>query len=69
MMFCMSALHDDTRLRMRALTDTARDASSSRLQDKNSLMAWDSLMDFQGAQSQKEGQEDQGKVKELGGPP
>ena len=26
-------------------------------------------MDFQGAQSQKEGQEDEGRVEELGGPP
>jgi len=32
-------------------------------------MAWDSLMDFQGAQSQKEGQEDQGEEKEQGGTP
>ena len=31
-------------------------------------MAWDSLKDCQGAQSQKEGQEDQGEIKELGGP-
>ena len=31
-----------------------------RLQDKDSLMAWDYSMDLQGAQSQKEGQEDQG---------
>ena len=28
-----------------------------RLQDKDSFMAWDSLMDFQGTQSQKEGQD------------
>ena len=34
-----------------------------RLQHKDSLMDWDSLMDCQGAQSQKEGQEDQGKAK------
>ena len=32
-------------------------------------MDWDSLMDFWGAQSQKEGQQDQGEVKELGGSP
>ena len=31
-------------------------APSSRLQDKDSLTAWDSFMDFQGNQSQKEGQ-------------
>ena len=30
-------------------------------------MAWDSLMNFQGTLNQKEGQEDQEKVKELGG--
>ena len=38
-------------------------------QDKDSLIAWDSLMDFQGAQRQKEGQEDQGTLKALGGSP
>ena len=32
-------------------------------------MALDSLMDFQGAQSQKEGQEVQGTLEQLGGPP
>ena len=34
-----------------------------------SLMDWDSLMDRQGAQSQKEGNDDRGEVKELGGTP
>ena len=37
------------------------------LQHKDSLMDWNSLMDCQGAQSQKEGQEDQEEVKALGG--
>ena len=32
-------------------------------------MAWECLMDCQGAQSQKEGQEDQGEVNELGRTP
>ena len=32
-------------------------------------MDWDSLMDRQTAQSQTEGQEDRGEVKELGGVP
>ena len=34
-----------------------------------SFMDWDSLMDCQGAQSQKEAQEDQGTFKQLGGAP
>ena len=38
-----------------------------RLQDKDSLMAWVYSMDLQGAQSQKEGQEDQGTLKQLRG--
>ena len=32
-------------------------------------MDWDSLMDCRGAQSQKDGQEDQGTLKQLGGVP
>ena len=32
-------------------------------------MDWDSLTGCQGAQSRKEGQEDQGEIKELGGHP
>ena len=32
-------------------------------------MAWDTLMDCQGAQSQKEGQKDQREVKDIGGDP
>ena len=40
-----------------------------RLQDKDSLMAWDGLMDFQGTQSQKGGPEDKAEIKELGGYP
>ena len=32
-------------------------------------MDWDSLMDCQGAQSQKEGQEDKGTLKQLRGVP
>ena len=32
-------------------------------------MDWGSLMDCQGAQSQKEGQEDHGTLKQLGGVP
>ena len=39
------------------------------LQDEGSLMAWDSSMDFQGAQGQEEGQEDQQFLKQLGGCP
>ena len=39
-------------------------------ENKESLMAWGSWMDFHGAQSHKEGQEDQGEVKKkLGGTP
>ena len=40
-----------------------------RLQHKDSLMDCDCLVDCQGAHSHKEGQEDQGEVKELGGAP
>ena len=32
-------------------------------------MAWESMIDFQGAQSQKEGQEHQGTLKQFGGKP
>ena len=32
-------------------------------------MDWDCLVGCQGVQSQKEGQEDEGEVKELGGTP
>ena len=32
-------------------------------------MDWDSLMDCHGAQSQQEGQEDQGEIEERGGDP
>ena len=41
----------------------------SRLQHKDSLMDWDILMDCQGAHGRKEGQEDQGILKQLGGYP
>ena len=34
----------------------------TRLQDKDSVMDWDSVMDFHGARSHKESQEDQGWV-------
>ena len=44
-------------------------ALGRRLQRKDSLMVWDCLVDCQGAQSQKEGQEDQGYATELGGTP
>jgi hypothetical protein len=37
-----------------------------RLQNNDSLMVSDSLMDFQGAKSQKEGQQDQGTLQQLG---
>ena len=43
--------------------------TTARLKHKDSLIDWDSLMDCQGAQSQKEGKEDQEGVKELGGLP
>ncbi len=41
----------------------------TRLQDSDNFMDWDGLIDFQGAQSQKEGQEDQWTIKQLGGYP
>ena len=37
----------------------------TRLQHKDCLMDWDSLMDCQGVKSQKEGQGDQGEVEEI----
>ena len=44
-------------------------ALGRRLQHKDSLMDWDGLMDCQGAQRQKEGQEDQEEATEPGGFP
>ena len=41
----------------------------NRLQQKDSLLAWNSLVDCQGAQSKNEDQEYQAEVKELGGTP
>ena len=41
-------------------------ALGRRLQHKDSLVDWDSVMDCQGTQSQKEGQEDKGTLKQRG---
>ena len=54
----------------KAFSQAFTKASENRsLQDEDSLTAWECLLDFQGVQSQKEGQEDQRILKQLGGAP
>ena len=53
--------------RPRCHLSLSRGSPLGRHRDKDSLMDWDSLMDCQGAQSQKEGQRDQGGGTKLGG--